>query len=126
MMYRDSNDPKVAQAGVKVKTVRKWRADKAVLQAELRIRNRVLDGAVTRGRAGLGTLPTPQYEKAKGKERRRLVQGKVRAEVEVWRTNRAIGLRKQGAWTRWEQAINRKVTWTDLWRAEPHRVKFHV
>ncbi len=81
---------------------------------------------MTRGRVGLGTFPTPQYEKAKGKERRRLVQEEVRAEVEERRTSRAVGLRHQGAWTRWEQAVDRKVTWTDLWRAEPQRIKFLV
>ncbi|XP_060717119.1 uncharacterized protein LOC132839923 [Tachysurus vachellii] len=33
---------------------------------------------------------------------------------------------RQGAWTRWEQAVERKITWADLWRAEPHRIKFLV
>uniref|UniRef100_A0A3B1JAJ2 Reverse transcriptase domain-containing protein n=1 Tax=Astyanax mexicanus TaxID=7994 RepID=A0A3B1JAJ2_ASTMX len=126
MMYRDSSDPKVAQAGVRVKTGRKWVADEAVLQAESRIRHRALVGAVTRGRAGLGTFSTPQYEKVKGKERHRLVQEEVRAEVEERRISRAVGLRQQGAWTRWEQAMDRKVTWSELWRAEPQRIKFLV
>ena len=33
---------------------------------------------------------------------------------------------KQGAWTRWEQADSRRVTWAELWKAEPSRVKFLV
>ncbi len=97
MLYEDSSDPKVAQAGMEVKTGRKWRADKAVLQAESHIRHRVLVGAVTRGRAGLGTFPTPQYSKAKRKERRRLVQEEMRAAVEDERSSRPVGLRHQGA-----------------------------
>lgn len=44
MMYRDSNDPKVAQAGVEVRTGWEQRAAKAVLQAELRIHHRVCRG----------------------------------------------------------------------------------
>ncbi len=39
MLYRDSSDPKVAQAGVQVKTGRKWRADDAVSQADSWIRH---------------------------------------------------------------------------------------
>lgn len=74
MLYRVSSDLKVAQAGVEVKTGRKWRAGEAVLQAESRIRHGVLVGAVTRGRADLGIFPSPQFDKAKGKERCRLVQ----------------------------------------------------
>lgn len=80
-MYRDSSDPKVAQAGVKVKTGRKWRVDEAVSQAGLPLHHRVLAGAVTQGRAGFGTFPVPQYEKAKGKGTCRLVQEEMRAEV---------------------------------------------
>lgn len=67
-----------------------------------------------------------QYEKTEGKKRFRLVQEEVKAEVEEWRTSRAVGLRQQGAWTRWEHAIDRKVTWTYLVRAEPQRLKFLV
>lgn len=46
--------------------------------------------------------------------------------VEEERCTRAVGLRQQGAWTRWEQAMVRKVTWTELWQAEPQRIKFLV
>lgn len=67
MMYRDSSDPKVAQAGVKVKTGRKWKADEAVTQAESRIRHRVLVGAVTRGRAGLGTFQCNSTRRPRGR-----------------------------------------------------------
>ena len=33
-------------------------------------------------------------------------------------------MKQQGAWTRWENGVDRKVTWAELWRAEPHRIKF--
>ena len=46
--------------------------------------------------------------------------------VEEERSSRAVGMRQQGAWTRWEQVAERKISWTDLWRAEPHRIKFLV
>ena len=126
MLYKDSNDPKVAQAGVEVKSGRKWRADKAVLQAKSQIHHKALVGTVMQGRAGLGTFRTPQYDKARGEERRRLVQEEVKVAVEEERTSRAVGLRQQGAWTRWEQAMDRKVTLTDLRRAVPQRIKVLV
>ena len=46
--------------------------------------------------------------------------------VEEERSSRAVGMRQQGAWTRWEQVVERKISWTDLWRAEPHCIKFLV
>ncbi len=55
MLYEDSSDPKVAQTGVEVKTGRKWRANKAVLQSESHIRHRVLVG--DSGKSWSGNLP---------------------------------------------------------------------
>ncbi|CAG5911049.1 unnamed protein product [Menidia menidia] len=60
----------------------------------------------------------------KEKRRRALLQEEVRAAVEEERASRMLGMRQQGAWTRWEQAAERKVTWTELWKAEPQRIKF--
>ena len=85
VQYRDSSDPKVAKAGIQVRTGRKWRAEEAVQEADARLRHRSLVGVVTRGRAGLGSFPTPQMN-TRGKEGRRLVQEEVRAAVEETRT----------------------------------------
>ncbi len=81
---------------------------------------------MARGRAGLGTVAAPRSDKAPGKERRQLVQNEVRAAVEEERSSRAVGMRQQGVWTKWEQVVERKFTWTDLWWAEPHHIKFLV
>lgn len=66
---------------------------------------------VNRGRAGLGSSTTPRYEKAKGKERRVLVQEEVRASVKEEQASRIVGM---------------QVTWAELWKAEPHRIKFLI
>ncbi|XP_073696141.1 uncharacterized protein [Garra rufa] len=126
LQYRDSSDPKVAQAGIEVRTGRKWRAAVAVDDAESRLRQKVLVGSVAQGRAGLGSRRTPRYDKAEGKERRSLILEEVRAGVEEKRACQMAGMRQQGAWTRWEQTVERKVTWTELWKAEPYRIKFLI
>ncbi|GAA6088928.1 uncharacterized protein LOC109140547, partial [Tachysurus ichikawai] len=75
LQYRESRDPKVSGAGVVVKTGRKLRAEAAVDQAvESRLCHGVLVGALARGRAGLRTFQGPRFDKARGKERRQLVQ----------------------------------------------------
>ncbi|XP_063056077.1 uncharacterized protein LOC134450154 [Engraulis encrasicolus] len=125
VLYRDSSDPKVANAGIQVRTGRKWKAEEAVQTAEARLRHKALVGVVTRGRAGLGSFPTPKMN-TRGKERRHQIQEEVRADVEEMRSCRAVGMRQQGAWTRWENALERKVTWNEIWRAEPHRIKFLI
>ncbi len=126
LQYRDSSDPKVAKAGIEVRTGRKWKAEGAVRQAEARLDHNRLVGVVARGRTGLGSFTTPHIDTIKGKERRCLVQEEVRAVVEEERTCRTVGMRQQGAWIRWENAIERKVTWAELWKAEPQRIKFLI
>ncbi|XP_061772124.1 uncharacterized protein LOC133562186 [Nerophis ophidion] len=126
LQYRESSDPKVAQAGIEVRTGRKWRAVEAVDVAEARLRQKVLVGTVAQGRSGLGSRRTPRYDKAQGKEKRSLILEEVRAGVEERRACQMAGMRQQGAWPRWEQASERKVTWTELWKAEPHRIKFLI
>lgn len=123
VLYRDSTDPKVTNAGIQVRTGRKWKAEEAVQMAEARLWHRALVGVVTRGRAGLGFFPTPQVN-PRGKERRLLVQEEVRAAEEEIRSCKSVGMRQQGAWRRWENTLERKVIWTDTWRAEPYRINF--
>lgn len=124
LQYRESSDPKVAHAGIEVRMGRKWRAAEAVDIAESRLRQRALVGAVAQGRAGLGSGNSTRFDKAQGKERRSLILEEVQAGVEEKRASQMVGMWQQGARTRWEQAVERKVTWTELWKAEPQRIKF--
>lgn len=79
MQYRYSKDPKVAAAGIEVRTGRKWKAARELQVAEARLRQKALVGMVASGRAGLGYFPSCQVSKAKAKERLHLLQEEVRA-----------------------------------------------
>ncbi|TWW57386.1 hypothetical protein D4764_07G0001050 [Takifugu flavidus] len=126
LQYRDSRDCKVSSAGIEVKTGRKWKAEKAVEVAESRLRQKALCGAVATGRTGLGYFPKTKVSHAWGKERNHLLQEEGQAGVEEERVGRAVGLRQQGAWKRWESTLQRKVTWSNIMQADFHRVRFLV
>ncbi|XP_049337547.1 uncharacterized protein LOC125802987 [Astyanax mexicanus] len=126
LLYRDSADNRVSSAGITVRTGRKWKAQEAVEQAEARLRHGILIGSVAVGRTGLGSYARPRYDKAQGKERRQMVQAEIRAGVEEERRSRAVTMRQQGAWTNWDNASARKITWAELWKSEPARLKFLI
>ena len=63
----------------------------------------------------LGVSPAIRVDKAAGKEKHQLLQGEIRKGEEKNRTGKMVGLR-QGARTRLESTVNRKVRWSDLWR----------
>jgi len=81
-----------------------------------------LVGLAAQGRAGLGTSTPTRYDKAQGKARRLLIQEQVRASAEEERASRAVAMQKQGAWTRWKPAVERKVSWAELWKASLHQI----
>ncbi|RXN07453.1 reverse transcriptase [Labeo rohita] len=126
LQYRDSRDCKVSSASIEVRTGRKWNAGKAVELAESRLRQKALVGIVATGRAGLGYFPKTLISQARGKERHHLLQEEVRAGVEEERVSRAVGLRQQGAWTRWESTLQRRITWANILQVDFHRVRFLV
>lgn len=66
---------------MEVKTSKKWRAEAAVPAKESWLCHGNLVGAVSRGRAGLGTFAISRYDKVQGKEQRQLVQYEVRVSL---------------------------------------------
>jgi len=66
----------------------------------------------------LGSSTTSHYNEAKTKERRVLAQDKVWASLEEQQASKMVGMRQQGAETRWKQAVERKVSWAELWKSE--------
>lgn len=73
-----------------------------------------------------GSLARTQDDLASRRQRQRLVQEEVRASVEEEWTSRAMAMRQQGAWMKWEQAMERSVTWKNIWHWNPQRIKFLI
>jgi len=123
MMFRDSQDKQVNQAGVVTRAGRKFKPDSLVTQAEGMLILRDIIGITNIGRQGLGASHFQQWGKADRKERRAMIQEQVRHLEEEGRRAKAVELAAQGAWTRWNLP-SRKATWANLWNLEPFRISF--
>ena len=77
-MFKESKGPKVAAAGIEIRTGRKWCANHELRLAEEKLRHKRILGSVAKGHAGLGYLKSPRIE-TRGE--RHAVQGEVRAGV---------------------------------------------
>ncbi|KAJ7995782.1 hypothetical protein DPEC_G00248160 [Dallia pectoralis] len=124
MMLRDSNDQAVRQANIVVKTGRKWKASGALREAKERLRHGDIMGTVTQGRLGLGVITRASWKEARAKERKGMVQKEIKAVEEESRQARAVAMKQQGSWTRWEGVRGRSLSWKDIWNMEGHRIKF--
>ncbi|XP_019639908.1 PREDICTED: uncharacterized protein LOC109481752 [Branchiostoma belcheri] len=121
-----SRDPRVSQAGIQLRSGRKWAVDKAVDEAKSRLRHSDIVGVVAQGRLGLGAgkVASQRWGTAGPKERRDMVQREVRRKEEEGRKSLAVSQGVQGAWTKWEGVRSRCVKWSDLWKCEPLRIQF--
>lgn len=80
---------------------------------------------VQTGRAGLGFgAPQQFWSKATKKERKTMVVDEIaRLEQEHFQV-KAVSQGSQGAWTRWDMTVNRRITWADIWRTPQSRLSF--
>ena len=126
IMLRDNRDEKVRSAGIDLNTGRKWLAQNALEEAEARLRHSDIVGTVTHGRLGLGIITRSQWRTATDSQRREMVQKEVRQQEEETRKTKAVSLKTQGCWLRWEGIRGKKMSWSEMWKTEPHRLKFAI
>ena len=81
LQYTESEDPKVAAAGIQIRSGRKWSARRELQVAEERLRHKDILGSIAKGRARLGFFPSTHTISVKGKERRHLILEEVREGV---------------------------------------------
>ncbi|XP_078685568.1 uncharacterized protein LOC144918575 [Branchiostoma floridae x Branchiostoma belcheri] len=122
---QESKDTSVKSAYREPKTGRKWKVGEVLSQAVSRLKHRDIVGAVQHGMSGLGWgVRTQRWERANPRERKQLIVEEVKRMVEEERKVSAVRQSQQGAWVNWEGAVDRKVTWNDLWKIPQCRLRF--
>ena len=125
-VLRDSSDPLVKNAQPSVITSRKCKAKVAVQNAESALRMIEIIATVAIGKAVQGLHPQRWLSKESTANRRKMVSEEIHPLREVRRFATAIEQRKQDAWTKWESAKDRAVTWRDLKHMELKKLSFLI
>ena len=126
LMLHYSPDPCINELELDVRTGAAWCVNEYVDDAESRVRMRETVGAVQSDRRGLGWHAQKWWSQMTARERRVALVDEVRRIEEEKRMAVAVGQRQQGAWTHWESVMQRKLSWSQLWRMEPQRLRFLV
>jgi len=82
LTIRESQDQTIRDAGITVRTGRKWKAERAVKEAEARLKHQDIVGTTAQGRLGLGCVTRASWGTASTKERRELVLKEIRQQEE--------------------------------------------
>lgn len=111
--------------GVKKKTTsKKWTPQRAIEDAESRLKISDVIGTVAEGRKGLGSYGRVPWSKADGKTRRKMIEEEVRKGEEEDRRVRAAAQGKQGAWLGWEGVESRRTTWNEVMKTPDKGLSF--
>ena len=116
-MLHESADQVIRDVQPEIKTGRKWSARAAVDEAEANLRTKEIVGATQHDRAGLGARPQQWFSQQNERGRREMILKEMHQMKEEEKFARA-------AWTRWELAEQRKISWQDLAKMEPLRISF--
>ena len=123
-MLEGSADEVVKTVQPTLKTGRKWKVQEGVDQAEAELKMKEIMGHTQETRQGLGMNKMSWWSEANGKQKRDLVIQAIRQDEDKKRVVKAVQQSQQGHWTAWEQALQRSLTWNDIWNMPALRTSF--
>lgn len=119
-----SKDRTVHHTSNSIKCGKKWKPQTAVAEAEAYWKHQEVVGIVCQGRLGLGNYNTKQWSKATAHGKRELLVQRVREAAEEDRRVKTVGLASQGQWMRWDEALDRSLSWKELWSTDQGKLTF--
>ena len=123
LTLKGSPDECISNAGIELRTGRKWSVSQAVEAAQSRLVHQDIVGTTNTGRQGLGMQSRESWSTAETRTRRTMIQQEIRKEEEETRSAQMIQMGMQGRSTRWP-VPERQLTWTQMWHLEPVRISF--
>ncbi|GFN90748.1 reverse transcriptase [Plakobranchus ocellatus] len=109
-----------------LKTGRKWKVTEAVDEARECLKIKEAIGQTQTDRRGLGSTTTKWWSKTQGKEKRAIFIDEIRNKEDSTRVQKAVQQPQQGHWTPRDTALQRSLTWNDIWHMAPLRISFII
>jgi hypothetical protein len=126
MMLCNSEDAVVRAVQPTIKTGRKWKVNEAVSAARENLERKEKIGYTQTNRRGFGHGDVRWWTKASVRERGNVVVQEIREADNSKRFQKAVQQRQQGRWTTWEGALQRSLTWKDIWHMAPLRLSIII
>ncbi|GFO39080.1 reverse transcriptase [Plakobranchus ocellatus] len=125
-MLEESDDPVVKTVQPSLETGRKWKVTEAVDEAKECLKMKKVIGETQTDRRGLGSTTAKWWSKTEDKEKRDMIIDEIRNKEDSTRVQKAVQQPQQGQWTYWDTAIQRSLTWNDIWHMAPLRISFLI
>ena len=123
-MLEDSEDPVVKTVQPNIKTGRI--VVEAVDEAKECLKIKKVIGQTQTDRKGLRSSTAKCWSKAKGKEKRDMVIHEIRLYEDSRIVQKAVQKPKQLQCTNWDNALQKSLTWNEIWHMAPLRISFLI
>ncbi|KAK3770086.1 hypothetical protein RRG08_040993 [Elysia crispata] len=123
-MLEDSVDPVVKTLQPTIKRGRKWKAIEDVDKAKECLKIKEVIGQTQIDRKEQGPSTVKWWSKAEGKEKRDMVINEIRLNEDSRRVQNAVYQPQQGQSTNWDNALQKSLTWNEIWQMAPLRISF--
>ncbi|GFS24431.1 reverse transcriptase [Elysia marginata] len=118
-MLEESDEQVIKTVKQSIKTGRKWKVAEAIDEAKECLRLKEVIGQTQTDRKRLGSSSVKWWSKTAGKEKRDMIIDEVRQREDFRRIQKAVQQPQLGQWTNWDSAIQRSLTWKDIWQIRP-------
>ncbi|GFR62990.1 polyprotein [Elysia marginata] len=125
-MLEESDDLVVKTVQPSIRTDRKWKVEEAIDKANECLKMKEVIGQTQTERKGLGSSSVKWWSKTEDKEKRDTIMDEVRQRKDFRTIQRAVQQFQQGQWMDWDSAIQRFLTWKDIWQMTPPRISFFI
>ncbi|KAK3801615.1 hypothetical protein RRG08_011492 [Elysia crispata] len=118
----DSEDPVVKTVEPTIKTGRKWKVVEAVDEVKDCLKIKEVIGQTQTDRSSIAKWSS----KEEGKEKRDMVINEIRLNEDSRRVQKAVQQPQQGQWANWDNALQKSLTWNEIWQMAPLRISFLI
>ena len=126
LMLQDSSDDVVKMIQPTLKSGRKWKAYEAIEASKESLKLKEVIGLTQTNRQGLGHSTANWLSRASGKEKRDMIINDVRKDEDNKRFQKAAQQSQQGQWATWEDALQKFLSWNEIWQLAPLRLSFII
>lgn len=126
MMLDDYKDKAIKALKPTLKAGTKWKVRETITSAKDNLAFNEVIGYTQVGKQGLGLNEKQWWSKSSGKDRRDMVIQNVMKEEDKKRLVKGVQQSQQGQWTNWEEALQKSITWKDIWQMAPLRLSYLI
>ena len=125
-MINNSTDSTICGPKPLLRFGKKFNAQEEIEKSREVLTFEEIRGPIQVGRHGIGWSHSIRWTQANAAQRSALIIQERKRDIENARITKAVQQCQQGQWTTWDEALQRPISWNDIWSMPPLRLSFVI